>query len=79
MLIQVRDNDIEQALKALKKKISRDGIFRYLKLCRYYEKPSIKKARKMAEARQRHHKRLKKRQRELGTSPEIPSKIGSRA
>ncbi len=78
MLVQVRGDDIEQAIRALKRKISRDGIFRYLKLCRYYEKPSIKRARKMAEARQRHHKRLrKKRQRELGI--ETTPKINSRA
>jgi ribosomal protein S21 len=42
--IIVRDNNIDQALKALKKKMQREGIFREMKLRGHYEKPSEKPA-----------------------------------
>ena len=48
--IIVRDNNIDQALKALKKKMQREGIFREMKLRGHYEKPSEKRARERAEA-----------------------------
>ena len=47
--IVVHDNNIEQALRVLKKKMQREGSFREMKLRRYYEKPSEKKARKATE------------------------------
>jgi len=47
--IIVRDNNIDQALKALKKKMQREGIFREMKLRGAYEKPSEKRARERAE------------------------------
>ena len=50
MQIIVRDNNIDQALKALKKKMQREGIFREMKLRGHYEKPSEKRARERAEA-----------------------------
>ena len=50
MQIIVRDNNIDQALKALKKKMQREGIFREMKLRGAYEKPSEKRARERAEA-----------------------------
>ena len=40
MQVLVRDNNVDQALKALKKKMQREGIFREMKLRNYYEKPS---------------------------------------
>lgn len=58
----VRDNNVEQALRALKKKMQREGDFRNLKQRRYYEKPSIKKAREKAEAIRRCRKLDRKRQ-----------------
>ena len=45
MQVLVRDNNVDQALKALKKKMQREGIFREMKLRGHYEKPSEKKAR----------------------------------
>ena len=45
MHVTVRDNNVDQALKALKKKMQREGVFREMKLRRSYEKPSEKKAR----------------------------------
>ena len=51
MQVLVRDNNVDQALKALKKKMQREGIFREMKLRNFYEKPSEKRAREKAEAR----------------------------
>jgi small subunit ribosomal protein S21 len=48
--VVVRDNNVDQALRALKKKMQREGIFREMKLRRAYEKPSERKAREKAEA-----------------------------
>jgi len=57
----VRDNNVDQALKALKKKMQREGIFREMKLRRAYEKPSERKAREKAEAVRRARKLERKR------------------
>ena len=57
----VRDNNVDQALKALKKKMQREGIFREMKLRRHFEKPSEKKAREGAEAIRRARKLERKR------------------
>jgi len=59
--VSVRDNNVDQALRALKKKMQREGIFREMKLRRHFEKPSEKKARENAEAKRRHRKLLRKR------------------
>nr|WP_277614336.1 30S ribosomal protein S21 [Kaistia nematophila] len=65
--VLVRDNNVDQALKALKKKMQREGIFREMKLRNFYEKPSEKKAREKAEAVRRARKLARKRaQREGG-------------
>ena len=52
----VRDNNVDQALRALKKKMQREGLFREMKLRRHYEKPSVRKARERSEAVRRHGK-----------------------
>jgi small subunit ribosomal protein S21 len=57
----VRDNNVDQALRALKKKMQREGVFREMKLRRAYEKPSERKARERAEAVRRHRKLMRKR------------------
>src|SRR5271169_2680901 len=54
--VLVRDNNVDQALKALKKKMQREGIFREMKLRGHYEKPSEKRARERAEAIRRYRK-----------------------
>jgi small subunit ribosomal protein S21 len=65
--VVVRDNNVDQALRALKKKLQREGVFREMKLRNYYEKPSEKKARQKAEAVRRARKLARKRaQRESG-------------
>ena len=50
MQIIVRDNNVDQALRALKKKLQREGVYREMKLRRHYEKPSEKRARERAAA-----------------------------
>lgn len=67
MQVLVRDNNVDQAMKALKKKLQREGVFREMKLRNFYEKPSEKKAREKAEAIRRARKLARKRlQRESG-------------
>lgn len=61
MLVSVRDNNVEQALRALKKKMQREGIYREMKLRRHFEKPSVRKAREKSEAVRRHRKLMRKR------------------
>ncbi|MDC0073655.1 30S ribosomal protein S21 [Alphaproteobacteria bacterium] len=61
MHVSVRDNNVDQALRALKKKMQREGIFREMKLRNYYEKPSEKRAREKAEAIRRVRKLARKR------------------
>ncbi len=59
--VNVRDNNVDQALRVLKKKMQREGIFREMKLRRHFEKPSEKKAREEAEAIRRSRKMDRKR------------------
>ena len=59
MEIKVDGKDIEKAIRVLKRKIQRDGIFRELKNRLFYEKPSIKKKRKRIEAQKRRQKTLR--------------------
>ncbi len=59
--VSVRDNNVDQALKVLKKKMQREGLFREMKLRRHYEKPSEKKAREHSEATRRSRKMDRKR------------------
>ncbi|MDH3472835.1 MAG: 30S ribosomal protein S21 [Rhodospirillales bacterium] len=61
MQVHVRDNNVDQALRALKKKMQREGIFREMKLRRHFEKPSQRRKRERAEAVRRHRKLLRKR------------------
>jgi small subunit ribosomal protein S21 len=61
MQVFVRDNDIGSALRVLKKKMQREGLFREMKLRRSYEKPSERAAREKAEGKRRRRKALRKR------------------
>jgi small subunit ribosomal protein S21 len=70
--VLVRDNNVDQALKALKKKMQREGIFREMKLRGHYEKPSEKKAREKAEAIRRARKLARKRAQREGLLPTKP-------
>lgn len=66
--VVVRDNNIDQALRALKKKMQREGVFREMKLRNYYEKPSEKRAREKAEAVRRARKLARKRAQREGNN-----------
>jgi small subunit ribosomal protein S21 len=70
LLVTVRDNNVDQALKVLKKRMQREGIFREMKLRGHYEKPSQKRVRERAEAVRRYRKLQRKRlQREGALGP----------
>lgn len=69
MQIIVRDNNVDQALRALKKKLQREGVFREMKLRNFYEKPSEKRAREKAEAVRRARKLARKRAQREGLIP----------
>ncbi|HEY4140616.1 MAG TPA: 30S ribosomal protein S21 [Pseudolabrys sp.] len=75
MQVLVRDNNVDQALKALKKKMQREGIFREMKLRGHYEKPSEKKAREKAEAIRRARKLARKKMQREGLLPMKPRVI----
>ncbi|KKB07493.1 30S ribosomal protein S21 [Devosia chinhatensis] len=74
MQVVVRDNNVDQALRALKKKLQREGVFREMKLRNYYEKPSEKKARQKAEAVRRARKLARKRAQREGGIAAAPSR-----
>ena len=72
MQVLVRDNNVDQALKALKKKMQREGIFREMKRRGHFEKPPEKKAREKAEAVRRARKLARKKLQREGLSPMKP-------
>ena len=76
MLVQVRDNNVDQALKALKKKMQREGIFREMKLRGHFEKPSEKRVREQAEAVRRARKLARKKAQREGLLPSKPLVAG---
>ncbi|MAH78670.1 MAG: 30S ribosomal protein S21 [Rickettsiales bacterium] len=61
MRVHVKDNNIEKAMRAMKKKMQREGVFREMKQRRAYEKPSEKKARLLNESTRRFKKLLRKK------------------
>lgn len=73
--IVVRDNNVDQALKALKKKMQREGLFREMKLRNHFEKPSEKRAREKAEAVRRARKLHRKKLQREGLLPKTPKVV----
>lgn len=73
MQVLVRDNNVDQALKALKKKLQREGVFREMKLRGHFEKPSEKRAREKAEAVRRARKLARKKLQREGLLPSKPA------
>jgi small subunit ribosomal protein S21 len=73
--VLVRDNNVDQALKVLKKKMQREGIFREIKLRGHYEKPSERKTREKAEAIRRARKLARKKMQREGLLPMKPRVI----
>jgi small subunit ribosomal protein S21 len=70
--VLVRDNNIDQALKVLKKRMQREGIFREMKLRSHYEKPSERRTRERAEAIRRARKLARKKMQREGLLPMKP-------
>ena len=75
MQVLVRDNNVDQALKALKKKMQREGVFREMKRRAEYEKPSEKRAREQAEAVRRARKLARKKMQREGLLPMKPKPV----
>ncbi len=75
MQVFVRDNNVDQALRVLKKKMQREGLFRELKARSAYEKPSEKKAREKAEAIRRARKMARKKAQREGLLPAPKKKL----
>jgi small subunit ribosomal protein S21 len=73
--ILVRDNNVDQAMKVLKKKMQREGVFRELKRQRFYEKPSERKAREKGEAIRRTRKLARKQAQREGLLPAPKPKL----
>ena len=71
----VRDNNVDQALRALKKKMQREGLFREMKLRGHYEKPSERRVREKAEAIRRARKLARKKLQREGLLPMKPRTI----
>ena len=69
MQVVVRENNVEQALKALKKKMQREGVFREMKLRKHYERPAEKRGREKAEGIRRARKLARKRAQREGLLP----------
>ncbi len=75
MRILVRDNNVDQALRVLKKKMQREGIFREMKQRRAYEKPSERKTREKSEAIRRARKLARKKAQREGLIPPDKKKL----
>jgi small subunit ribosomal protein S21 len=59
--VKVNESNLEQALRVLKKKMQREGVYRDMKVHRHFEKPSEKKTRKRVEAIRRYNKLMRRR------------------
>ena len=69
MQVLVRDNNVDQALKVLKKKMQREGVFREMKRRKAYEKPSARRTREKSEAIRRARKAARKQAQREGLIP----------
>jgi len=59
MKVIVRDNQIEKAIRDLKRKLTKEGFFSEIKERRFYDKPSVQKKKKQAKAAKRRRKRMR--------------------
>ena len=75
MQVFVRDNNVDQALKVLKKKMQREGVFREMKLRGHYEKPSERRVREKQEAIRRARKLARKKLQREGLLPMKPKVV----
>ena len=75
MQVLVRDNNVDQALRVLKKKMQREGLFREMRTRSAYEKPSEKRAREKADAIRRSRKLARKKAQREGLLPAPKKKV----
>jgi small subunit ribosomal protein S21 len=73
--VLVRDNNVDQALRVLKKKMQREGVFREMKLRGHYEKPSERRVRERQEAIRRARKLARKKLQREGLLPMKPKVV----
>jgi small subunit ribosomal protein S21 len=73
--VLVRDNDVDKALRILKRKMQREGVFREMKRRRAYEKPSERKTREKSDAIRRQRKVARKQAIREGLLPAPVKKI----
>lgn len=78
MQVLVRDNNVDQALRVLKKKMQREGLFREMRARTAYEKPSEKRAREKADAIRRARKLARKQAQREGLLPAPKKKVAAR-
>ncbi|WP_459461227.1 30S ribosomal protein S21 [Rhizobium sp. No.120] len=75
MQVDVRDNNVDQALRVLKKKMQREGLFREMRARQSYEKPSEKRVREKADALRRGRKLARKQAQREGLLPAPKKKV----
>jgi small subunit ribosomal protein S21 len=75
--VLVRDNNVDQALRVLKKKMQREGVFREMKLRKHSEKPSERRVRERAEAIRRARKIARKKLQREGLLPMKPRLVAA--
>ena len=75
MQVLVRDNNVDQALRVLKKKMQREGVFREMKRRSFYEKPSERANREKTEAIRRQRKLARKKAQREGLIPGKPKVV----
>ena len=75
MQVFVRDNNVDQAMRVLKKKMQREGVFREMKLRAHYEKPSERRVRERQEAIRRARKLARKKLQREGLLPMKPKVV----
>ena len=78
MKVLVRENNVEQAMRVLKKKLQREGVFREMKERRAYEKPSERRVREHAQAISRHRKATRKKLQREGLLPTARRRASAR-
>jgi small subunit ribosomal protein S21 len=76
--VLVRDNNVDQALRALKKKLQREGVFREMKMRTAFEKPSERRVREKAEAVRRARKQARKQAQREGLLPASKPRTAAR-
>ncbi len=79
MQVLVRDNNIDQALRVLKKRMQREGIFREMRDRRFYEKPSEARVREKQDAIRRSRKAARKLAQREGLVPQSRTKLRAAA